>query len=209
MFGFQGISKVLVATFAMAALSTFADLIWALFIPSHEMIYGLVHGALLFMFMGVLLAVLVASGTASETGSGPGSSGVAKGAAGALVVGLLGAGTFYALFPFVSWAAMFIAWMVVWSLTAILLNRSIRATGESLMLTLGRGAAAAVLSGLAFYAISGIWLGGSTRNPNYVVNFASWFVAFLPAFACLLIQVPLDSEDSSRPQAAMVGEPDD
>ena len=191
MLGFQGISKALIASLVMAALSTFGDLIWALFIPSHEMVYGLVHGALLFMFMGVTLAVLAGSGTAEEDGKESGSRGsnrVVKGAAGALVVGLLGAATFYALFPFVGWAAMFIAWMVVWILTAALLNLSIRATSESLMLTLGRGVAAALLSGLAFYAISGIWLGGSTRNPDYLVNFGSWFVAFLPAFACLLIE---------------------
>ncbi len=54
--------------------------------------------------------------------------------------------------------------------------------------TEARGAAAAMLSGAAFWAISGIWLGGSTRNPNYAVNFASWFVAFLPGFACLLLR---------------------
>ena len=190
MFGFQDISKALIASLVMAVLSTFADMIWALFIPSHEMVYGLVHGALLFMFMGVTLAALAGSGTAedgAEFGS-RGSSRVVKGAVGALVVGLLGAGTFYALFGFVGWAAMFIAWMVVWILTAALLNLSIRATRESLMLTFGRGVAAAVLSGLAFYAISGIWLGGSTGNPDYLVNFGSWFVAFLPAFACLLIE---------------------
>ncbi len=191
MFGFQGISKALIASFVMAALSTFGDLIWALYIPSHEMVYGLVHGSLLFMFMGVTLAVLAGSGTAEGDGmefDSGGSSRVVKGAVGALVVGLLGAASFYALFPFVGWAAMFIAWMVVWVLTAALLNLSIRATSESLTLTLWRGVAAALLSGLAFYAISGIWLGGSTRNPDYLVNFGSWFVAFLPAFACLLIE---------------------
>ncbi len=188
MFGFQGISKALIATLVMAALSTVADLIWALFIPSHEMVYGLVHGALLFACMGVLLAVLAGTGaTATAVGSHR-SKLIVQGAGGALVVGLLGAATFYALFPFVRWAAMFVAWMVVWILTAALLNLSIRTTRENLMLTLGRGTAAAVLSGLAFYAISGIWLSGSTRDPNYIVNFGSWFAAFLPAFACLLIE---------------------
>ena len=186
MFRFQGISKVLIATLVMAGLSTLADLIWALFIPRHEMVYGLVHGALLFMFMGAMLAVLVGAQPSSETGSGS-SSLVAKGAIGALIVGLLGAGSFYALFPLLRWTAMFVAWMIVWILTATFLNRSIRAVKESLSTTLARGIAAALASGAAFYAISGIWLSGSTRNPDYVVNFGSWFVAFLPAFACLLI----------------------
>ena len=51
-----------------------------------------------------------------------------------------------------------------------------------------RGLAAALASGLGFWAISGIWLGGSTRNPSYAVNFVSWFVAFAPGFACLLLE---------------------
>ena len=62
-----------------------------------------------------------------------------------------------------------------------------------------RGVAAAVLSGVAFWAISGIWLSGSTRNPNYLVNFASWFVAFAPGFACLLLRQPNGGGSATAP----------
>ena len=50
--------------------------------------------------------------------------------------------------------------------------------------------AAAVLSGVAFYAISGIWTSHNTESPNYIVNFASWCVAFLPGFMCLFVALP-------------------
>ena len=66
-------------------------------------------------------------------------------------------------------------------------NRWIRGAKESLAITLGRGVAAALLTGIAFWAISGIWLDGSTRNPDYLRNFVSWFIAFFPGFACLLL----------------------
>jgi hypothetical protein len=53
-----------------------------------------------------------------------------------------------------------------------------------------RGIAAAVLSGVAFYDISGIWTSHSAQGPNYIVNFASWCVAFLPGFVCLFGVLP-------------------
>ena len=40
-------------------------------------------------------------------------------------------------------------------------------------------------TGLAFYAISGIWTRPSPDGPNYVRNFLSWTFAFLPGFAAL------------------------
>ena len=177
-----GVSDTLIATLAMAVVSTLADLIWALWIPEHRAIFGLIHGALLFMILGFVLGALAAREADPASRRNPAVAGVAE-----LFAGLAGAAAFYALFPLLGWTAMFVAWMGLWVLTAFL-NRWVRESGESLGLTLGRGATAAVLSGVAFWAISGIWLGGSTRNPNYPVNFASWFVAFLPGFACLLLR---------------------
>jgi len=179
-----GIAATLIATLVLAAASTSGDLIWALWIPAHRAVFGLIHGALLFMILGLVLGVL-----AARDRDGADSRPLpARAAGGELLAGLGGAAAFYALFPFIGWAAMFVAWMGLWVLTAFL-NRWIRGWGEGLGKTLGRGAAAALLSGAAFWAISGIWLGGSTRNPDYAVNFASWFVAFLPGFACLLLQL--------------------
>ena len=178
-----GTANTLIATLVLATASTLADLIWALWIPEHRAIFGLVHGALLFMVLGLVLGILAAR----SRGAGAPANLPALAAGGELVAGLGGAAAFYLLFPLLGWTAMFVAWMGLWVLTAFL-NRWISASGDSLGLTLGRGVTAAILSGAAFWAISGIWLGGSTRNPNYAVNFASWFVAFLPGFACLLVR---------------------
>lgn len=68
-------------------------------------------------------------------------------------------------------------------------------------MTLARGVAAAALSSIAFWAISGIWLDGSTRNPDYALNFASWFIAFVPGFACLLLE-PASGNATTPWQAA-------
>ena len=179
------------AALILAAISTLADLVWALWIPAHRAVFGLIHGALLFMLLGIVLGVLAArardDGRTATTVMGAG--------AGELLAGLGGAAAFYALFGALGWAAMFVAWMLVWIVTAFV-NRWARGSSEGMGSALARGVAAAVLSAIAFWAISGIWLGGSTRNPNYALNFVSWFIAFLPGFACLLL------EPSSRRQPA-------
>ncbi len=179
------------AALILAALSTFADLVWALWIPAHRAVFGLIHGALLFMLLGVVLGVLAAR----ARDDGHTMATVVGAASGELLAGLGGAAVFYALFGAIGWAAMFVAWMWVWMITAFV-NRWARGSAVGLGSTLARGVAAAVLSGIAFWAISGIWLGGSTRNPNYALNFVSWFIAFLPGFACLLL------EPNARRQAA-------
>jgi hypothetical protein len=51
------------------------------------------------------------------------------------------------------------------------------------------GCIAAVLSGLAFYSISGIW----TRHdapPNYAWNLVAWSFAFFPGFLVLFWKPP-------------------
>jgi hypothetical protein len=172
-----------VAALALAAASTFADLVWALWIPRHRALFGLVHGALLFMLLGVVLGI-VASRSRADTGGG---ALVPRAAGAELFAGLAAAAAFYLLFGLIGWAAMFVAWMGVWMLTAFV-YRWIGASTESRAATLVRGVTAALLSGVAFWAISGIWLGGSTRNPDYALNFVSWLIAFLPGFACLLLR---------------------
>ncbi len=179
-----GFADTLIAALLLAAASTLADLIWALWIPAHRAVFGLIHGALLFMVLGLVLGVL-----AARDRDGADSRPLpALAAGGELLAGLGGAAAYYALSPFIGWWAMLVAWMGLWVFTAVL-NRWIRDSTEGLGLTLGRGAAAAVLSGAAFFwAVSTIWFSGSTRDPSYAVNFASWFVAFLPGFACLLLR---------------------
>lgn len=187
----SGWTATVAAALILAVISTLADLVWALWIPAHRAVFGLVHGALLFMLLGVVLGVLAAR----NSGDRKGRTIVLGAGVGELLAGLGGAAAFYVLFGTIGWAAMFVAWMWVWMVTAFV-NRWARGATEGLGSTLARGVAAAVLSGLAFWAISGIWLDGSTRNPDYTVNFVSWFIAFAPGFACLLLE--LDTRDSVR-----------
>ncbi len=52
--------------------------------------------------------------------------------------------------------------------------------------TLLRGVSAAIGSGLAFWAISGIWT-DPAADPSYLWRFACWTFAFLPGFLALLL----------------------
>jgi hypothetical protein len=74
------------------------------------------------------------------------------------------------------------AWMLFWICFALLQHYF---SPESLQRAMGRGVVAAVLSGLAFYAISGIWTRPSPSGPDYLLPFASWAFAFLPGFLLL------------------------
>ncbi len=66
---FTGYANTLIAALLLATASTLADLIWALWVPEHRAIYGLIHGALLFMTLGLVLAVLAAPSGTSQVGS--------------------------------------------------------------------------------------------------------------------------------------------
>ena len=64
-----------------------------------------------------------------------------------------------------------------------------------------RGLLAAVLSGAAFYLVSGMWTDHSTP-PNYLRNLASWTFAFFPGFAALLWGAAPETCDSSHAESA-------
>jgi hypothetical protein len=101
-------------------------------------------------------------------------------------VGLAAAGSFYALAPVLGYRAMFVSWMALWIGFALLdarVLRGLRAYGEALT----RGVLAAVGSGLAFYAISDIWLRPPPGGPRYAHHFLCWTAAFLPGFLALLL----------------------
>ena len=42
----------------MAAVSTLGDVVWATWIPQHRVIFGLTHGTLLFLVVGLYLGAL-------------------------------------------------------------------------------------------------------------------------------------------------------
>ncbi|MCZ6634700.1 MAG: hypothetical protein O7G87_14950 [bacterium] len=170
---FYNILSALIAALILAALSTLGDFIWAHWQIRHRMVAGILHGALLCLCLGALLGRNSAKS-------------ILLGALGGLAVGILSAGGFYLLRPLLRFYAMIAAWMELWILTA-LLHRWVGNTTERLSTALTRGLIAAVASGLAFYAISGIWTNPSPGGPNYPYHFLCWTIAFLPGFLALFL----------------------
>jgi hypothetical protein len=79
--------------------------------------------------------------------------------------------------------------MALWAGFAFLHGRALGEPRTSVSEVLLRGTIAAVASGLAFYAISGIWSHPHRAGgPDYLRNFGSWTVAFLPGFLALLVR---------------------
>jgi hypothetical protein len=164
------------AALCAAALSTLGDWIWARFIPAHRPLYGLIHGTALCLGIGLALGI--------TRGRAPRSA--AAGAA----IGLGAAGGYYALASFVGPGAMFVLWMGLWIAFGLLAARGLGEPRETVRSGWVRGALAAAVSGLAFYAISGIWTRHRAGGPDYPYNFACWTIAFLPGFAALLLRAP-------------------
>ena len=157
-----GVLAVLSAV-VLAAVSTLGDFVWANWRVRHLAVYGVIHGILMFVLAGALIA------PARRRGIGA-LGGVGAGAGGAL--------SFYALRPLLGYGAMFASWILVWLVLALVARAGV-----------GRGLAAAVLSGAAFYAVSGMWMPFDPRGiADYAEHFVRWTIAFLPGFAALLLR---------------------
>src|SRR5215204_1752858 len=162
----------LVASLALGTIMTAGDAAWAMLHIRHRVVYGLVHGALMCLCLGLAVGVRARKPLA----------GVAAGP----VIGILAAAGFYAMAPALRWNAMFPAWMLLWILFG-LLQHWMR-PNEPLSVGVVRGVAAAILSGGAFYAASGIWTEDSHEDPNLPWHFAAWSFAFLPGFVSLFFR---------------------
>ncbi len=172
---FSGVRAALIGSLFLAILSTIGDWIWAQWIPAGKMIHGVVHGAVIFAALGLVLAL---------SSNVRGLMGRAVGAE--LVLGIAISASFYPLYRWVGLASLFITWMALWLGTA-LVARWLRAGAHSVVHALIRGTVAAVLSGLAFWAVSGIWTRPDPDGPNLAWHLLCWFFAFLPGFAALLV----------------------
>ena len=167
-----GIGAAIQGSLAIAALSTLGDFIWATWIPRHLPAYGLTHGTLLFLGIGLVLGVVAH-----------------RPAAGAIAGALIGAGGaagFYLLAPLAGYAAMFLMWIAIWVALGVL-GVWLRTGTLDLRAGLSRGGVAAVMSGAAFYAISGIWRPFDPHGWDYVTHFGAWTLAYLPGFGALLL----------------------
>jgi hypothetical protein len=167
----------------IAAVSTFGDFVWAGLHLRHRAIYGLVHGAVLFLCMGAYFGFLQKKTLV----------GAIYGAA----TGLAAAGTFYLLAPIAGYSAMFLVWAFVWIALAVLVMRILPTRHAPIAplapiapnAPIARAVAAMIGSGLAFYLISGIWQPFDPEGWDYAVHFFSWAFAYLPGFIALLYSV--------------------
>jgi hypothetical protein len=163
----------LAASLAMAAVMTLGDFAWAALHIRHRAAYGVIHGATMCLCLGIAIGIRARKPVPAAI-AGP-------------LVGVAAAGAFYALAPWLRWGAMLPAWMLLWLLFA-LLQRQLART-EGIGVALKRGLLAAVLSGLAFYLISDIWV-HEAAHPSLAVHFAAWTFAFFPGFAALFARRP-------------------
>ena len=168
-----GLAATLTGAMAIAGVSTLGDFVWAAGNLRHRPEYGLTHGTLLFIAIGLFLGVLARR--------------PAAGAMWGAALGFAAAGSFYMLATIAGYSAMFVVWIAMWVALAVLYARLSQRHVE-LPAVLGRGAAAAVGSGTAFYAISGIWLPFDPQGWDYAVHFGAWTLAYLPGFAALLME---------------------
>ena len=161
------------AALFLGAVMTLGDFVWAYFNVRHTAMSGVLHGVAMCLCLGAVVGARAGRLVAGLL-VGP-------------LIGVLAAGAFYALAPTFRWGAMLPAWMLFWICFALLQHALVR---ETLPRALGRGLVAAVASGLAFYAISGIWTNPPPGRPNYLVLLLYWSFAFLPGFVTLFARAP-------------------
>ena len=158
----------LAAALVLGAVSTVGDWIWQSYIPDGAVVPGVAHGALFFLIVAAVLARAAGTRLAARRllPTLP-------------LAGLVIAASFYPIAKRVGYlAALLATWTMMW-LTLALLQRWARADGESLGTTLSRALLAALASGLAFWAVSGLWTDPSLEA-GYPIRLLYWTFAFLP-----------------------------
>jgi hypothetical protein len=159
------------AALTLGAASTFGDMLWAGLSLRHRVGYGLLHGAAICLIIGGFV--------------GWRARRVIPGLVAGPVIGILAAALFYGLAPWFRYYAMFPAWMFFWVCFGLL--PPVLGRDRRWWPAVSRGLLAAIVSGLAFYAISGIWTRPPREGPNYLYNFGAWTFAFLPGFLALFM----------------------
>lgn len=187
----DGLLEAVVGALVLGALSAAGDWVWWRFIPDGAVVPGVVHGLIVFLVIAAVLSWSIQRGDDGTTGAARGRSLLWQ----LPIVGALLAASFYPLYFVLGYlGALLATWAGMWLVIAALQRRA-RGSVESRGRTIGRGVLAAVGSGLAFWAISGIWTAPSPDGPNLVTHFASWSFAFFPGFAALLVGHRHESSD--------------
>jgi hypothetical protein len=164
---------VVVGALVTAAVSTAGDYLWANVLPHRQPIYWFAHAIVLFLTVGFCLGLP--------------SHKPATGALGAAAIGCLATAGFYFLQPLIGYSALFVLFVALWIGLGLLAGRVLQHR-DSMRAVLARSALAAIGSGVAFYAISGIWMPFNPHGWDYVKHFVYWTIAYLPGFAALLIR---------------------
>jgi hypothetical protein len=156
----------------VAFVATVGDYIWFEYGVHHTALNGVIHGAALLLAVGLVL--------------GQQSGQLIKGAIGGVIAGVAGAGAFYAVSqPLGYLGALIAAWVFMWMVLAAV-SAWVRGYPGDVPRWVGPGIIAAVLSGIAFYLVSGIWtdpVRGASRN--YLWHLAAWTIAWAPGITAL------------------------
>ncbi|MEM6793894.1 MAG: hypothetical protein AAF725_07910 [Acidobacteriota bacterium] len=177
------IGKGLAGAGVLGLVSAFGDWLWANYLQDGDPVAGVLHGILVFVILAGVLAMSAPPGERRRA--------FKVLMLGLPVAGGLIAAVFYPIAYLMGYlGALLVTWALMWLVTSWLNDRS-RAQREPFGLTAGRAALAAVFSGLAFWAISGVWTSPPPEGgPNYLWHFAAWSFAYLPGFLALLTARP-------------------
>jgi len=169
--------KTIIGVFGVAAVATVGDAIWYTYGVPHTIVAGLVHGALLLTAVGAVL--------------GAASGRVLKGLPIGALAGIGGAASYYVLVAVVDrrtyGSAIPAAWVIMWLILAAFEGWWLRAPHRRTWTAIaGRGVAAAVTGGVAFYLVMNIlWGPPSAGGRNYALQFFAWAFAWAPGLFVL------------------------
>jgi hypothetical protein len=169
--------KTAVGVLVVAAVATIGDAIWYTYGVRHTIQAGLVHGALLLTVVGAVL--------------GAASGRLVKGLPIGALAGIGGATSYYVLVAVTDGrtygSAIPAAWVIMWLILAAFEGRWLRAPERRTWGAIaGRGVAAAVFGGLAFYLVMNtLWGRPPAGGRNYLTQFVAWAFAWAPGLLAL------------------------
>jgi hypothetical protein len=166
------VARAIAGALLIGVLNTFGDFVWARLALDHRAVFGVLHGLTLCMGIGLYL------GTIRDQ--------PLRGALAGAGIGVAAALGYYLLARAMGYAAMFVMWMAFWVGFGLLNARGLGEPTAPIASGLARGASAALGSGAAFYAVSGIWQRAPGGAGDYAYRLLCWSFAFLPGFLALL-----------------------
>ena len=169
--------KIGLGILGVALVATLGDYTWYTMHVRHNMVNGIIHGALLLTAVGAVLGLdagRFVKGLPIGTLSGIGGALIYY-----LLVAIMDRRTYGTAIP-ASWVAM-------WLILALLDGRWLRAPQRRPWSEIAmRGVLAAVLGGIAFYLMMNtLWGRPPASGKNYFVQFAAWAVAWAPGLLAL------------------------